>query len=45
MAEKAVRSRQHENLTENILNGIPYMGYGNPSAVCYIGSVMRLWII
>lgn len=42
MAEKAVRSRQHENLTENILNGIPYKGYGNPSAVCYIGSVMRL---
>jgi hypothetical protein len=42
MAKRAAQSRQHENLTENVLQGIPYMGYGNPSAVCYIGSVMRL---
>ncbi|HBL84367.1 MAG: hypothetical protein A2Y17_04935 [Clostridiales bacterium GWF2_38_85] len=33
---------QTKNLTENVLSGIPFMGYGNPSAVCYIGSVMRL---
>ena len=33
---------QSKNLTENVLQGIPHMGYGNPSAVCYIGSVMRL---
>ena len=25
-----------------ILHGIPVLRYGNPSAVCYIGSVMRL---
>lgn len=31
-----------QNLTENVLKGIPHMGYGDPSAVCYIGSVMRL---
>ena len=30
------------NLTENVLTGIPHMGYGYTSAVCYIGSVMRL---
>ncbi len=42
MAKKAAQSQLHENLTENVLQGIPYMGYGNPSAVCYIGSVMRL---
>ncbi|HBL84381.1 MAG: hypothetical protein A2Y17_04865 [Clostridiales bacterium GWF2_38_85] len=33
---------QSKNLTENVLNGIPFMGYGNPSAVCYLGSVMLL---
>lgn len=27
---------------KKILPGIPAMWYGNPSAVCYIGSVMRL---
>ncbi|MHB1152608.1 MAG: hypothetical protein ACYCWE_06455 [Eubacteriales bacterium] len=39
MAEGRLQSK---NLIENILQNIPYMGYGNPSAVCYIGSVMRL---
>lgn len=29
-------------LSSNILNGIPVTHYGNPSAVCFIGSVMRL---
>jgi len=33
---------QRKNLTENVLPHIPHMEYGNPSAVCYIGSVMRL---
>lgn len=42
MVKTTVQSQQYENLTENVLPGIPYMGYGNPSAVCYIGSVMRL---
>ena len=27
---------------QKILSGVPAMWYGNPSAVCYIGSVMRL---
>ena len=31
-----------EEDSEKVLTGIPHMGYGNPSAVCYIGSVMRL---
>jgi hypothetical protein len=35
-------NKQYENLTENILPGIPFLGYGNPSAVCFIGSVIRL---
>lgn len=26
---------------KNVLDGVPVMHYGNPSAVCYIGSVMR----
>lgn len=26
---------------KNILTGVPVMHYGNPSAVCFIGSVMR----
>ncbi|MDR0287587.1 MAG: hypothetical protein LBI03_07795 [Clostridiales bacterium] len=39
MAEGQINTK---NLTENILHGIPEMGYGNPSAVCYIGAVMRL---
>ena len=30
------------NRTENVLDGIQPMGYGSPSAVCYIGSVIRL---
>lgn len=42
MAKKAAQSQRHENLTENVLQGIPHMGYGNPSPVCYTGSVMRL---
>jgi hypothetical protein len=42
MAKKAAQTWRYENLTENVLQGIPHMGYGNPSAVCYIGSVMRL---
>lgn len=42
MAKKAVQNPKNRNLTENVLQGIPHMGYGNPSAVCYIGSVMRL---
>lgn len=29
-----------ENKT--LLPDVPALGYGNPSAVCYIGSVMRL---
>ncbi len=33
---------QSKALTENVLQGIPHMSYGNPSAVCYIGCVMRL---
>jgi hypothetical protein len=33
---------QKTNPDENVLTGIPHMGYGSPSAVCYIGSVMRL---
>ncbi|MDF2686241.1 MAG: hypothetical protein K0S55_1422, partial [Clostridia bacterium] len=36
------KKTQIKNLTENVLHGIPPMGYGNPSAVCYIGAVMRL---
>jgi hypothetical protein len=27
---------------KKILSGVPAMWYGNPSAVCYIGSVIRL---
>ncbi len=27
---------------QNILPGVPSMWYGNPSAVCFVGSVMRL---
>lgn len=30
------------NFTENVIQGISDISYGNPSAVCYIGSVMRL---
>ena len=33
---------QSKGLTENVLRGIPHMRYGDPSAVCYIGSVLRL---
>jgi len=35
-------SQQLRGPAENVLRGVPHMGYGNPSAVCYIGSVMRL---
>ncbi len=28
--------------SEKILPGIPWMEYGNPSPVCFIGSMMRL---
>ncbi|MDD4494827.1 MAG: hypothetical protein PHV32_10880 [Eubacteriales bacterium] len=42
MMEKSKQNQQQTNLTENVLTGIPPMGYGDPSAVCYIGSVMRL---
>ncbi|MEN6314772.1 MAG: hypothetical protein ABFD25_11035 [Clostridiaceae bacterium] len=42
MMEQSEKSKQNEHLTENILQGIPHMEYGDPSAVCYIGSVMRL---
>ena len=31
-----------KELDKNVLDGIPHMGYGNPTAVCYIGSVIRL---
>ena len=34
--------QQPENSQEKVLTGIPPMGYGDPSAVCYIGSIMRL---
>ena len=27
---------------QNTLRNVPAMWYGNPSAVCYIGAVMRL---
>jgi len=33
---------QSKGLTENVLRGIPHMRYGDPSAVCYMGSVLRL---
>ena len=42
MMEQSKKSEQREHITENVLQGIPHMGYGDPSAVCYIGSVMRL---
>ena len=35
-------SQPLQGLTENVLRGVPRMGYGDPSPVCYIGSVMRL---
>jgi len=35
-------SQQIRGPAENVLRGVPRMGYGNPSPVCYIGSVMRL---
>lgn len=37
--DKPMETPKH---TTNILKGIPPMWYGNPSAVCYVGSVMRL---
>jgi hypothetical protein len=42
MMENSPQFKKHINKAENVLDGIPHMGYGNPSAVCYIGSVMRL---
>jgi hypothetical protein len=36
------QSRQQKNLTENVLPGIPYLGYDAGPPVCYAGAVMRL---
>jgi len=38
----AGQAPQAGRLAENVLQGVPHMGYGNPSPVCYIGAVMRL---
>ena len=42
VADRAKPAGQPVAATENLLTGFPEMGYGNPSAVCYIGSVMRV---
>ena len=38
----AARSAPREGLAENVLQGIAPLRYGDPSAVCFIGCVMRL---
>jgi len=35
-------SQQLRGPAENVLRGVPRLGYGDPSPMCYIGSVMRL---
>jgi len=35
-------SQQLKGPAENVLRGVPRLRYGDPSPVCYIGSVMRL---
>lgn len=42
LAEANSESISSKKFKENVLDGVEYMSYGNPSAVCYIGSVMRL---
>jgi len=42
LAQRAQDAPQPKGLAENVLRGIPQMRYGDPSAVCYIGSVLRL---
>jgi len=38
----AQQSGPHAGPAENVLRGIPKMRYGDPAAVCFIGSVLRL---
>ena len=42
MAEQAAPGQQENGLSENMLPGIPPMRYGDPSPVCFIGTLMRL---
>jgi len=40
MADELKQSKR--GLTKNVLPGIPPLRYGDPSAVCYIGTVLRV---
>jgi hypothetical protein len=41
-AKQAAQRQAGSALSENVLPGIPPMRYGEPSPVCFIGTVMRL---
>lgn len=41
-AKRATANQKENGASENALPGIPPMRYGDPSPVCFIGTVMRL---